>query len=79
MTVKIAFGRILEKIRIKRNLTQEQLALEASLARRFLQDMEAGEKQPTITSLFKLCRALNVKPSELVDAAWKEWLKSQKD
>lgn len=79
MTAKIIFGRVLEKARLEKGLTQERLALEAGIARRFLQDMEAGEKQPTVTSLFKLCRALDLKPSDLLDAAWKEWLKNQKD
>jgi transcriptional regulator with XRE-family HTH domain len=79
MTAKITFGRTLEKLRVKKGWTQEKLALEADIARRFLQDIEAGQKQPTITTLYKLSKAMHMKPGELLDTSWKEWLKVNKD
>jgi len=33
----------------------------------FLQEIEAGDKQPTISTVFKLAKALNTKPGALLD------------
>ena len=39
-----AFGRALKKIRLKKKLTQEDLSLEAQLARVYISELEYGEK-----------------------------------
>jgi transcriptional regulator with XRE-family HTH domain len=68
MDIAIAFGQVLRSERKKKGLTQEQLALEADLRRTFISSVELGQKQPSITSVFKLANALNIKPSELLEA-----------
>jgi transcriptional regulator with XRE-family HTH domain len=52
-------------------LSQEQLGLESGVQRNFISLIETGQNQPTITTIFKLAHALNVKPSKLVAEAEK--------
>jgi DNA-binding XRE family transcriptional regulator len=39
-------------------LTQESLAEKADLSRRFVQEIEAGSKSPTVTTVVRLKKAL---------------------
>jgi transcriptional regulator with XRE-family HTH domain len=52
-------------------LSQEQLGLESGVQRNFISLIETGQNQPTITTIFKLAQALNLKPSKLVAEAEK--------
>lgn len=61
-----AFGVILRELRKKANLTQEQLAFEAGIERNYVSLIELGKNQPTITTIFKLAKALNIEPSRLL-------------
>lgn len=54
-------------------MTQETLADRAGLGNRFLQDIEAGNKQPTITTVFRLAKALDLTPGELLDPIYRQW------
>lgn len=47
-------------------MTQEALALEAGLQRKYISNLELGEYQPTLTTVFKLAFALGIEPSALV-------------
>ena len=66
MEISNAFGKALRDRRLKAGLTQEQLGLEADLRRTFVSLLELGQQQPTLTTIFKLATALNIKPSELI-------------
>lgn len=61
-----AFGQTLRKFRKTAQLTQEQLALYAHLQRNYVSELELGQKQPSVTTLMKLARALGVMPSEFI-------------
>ena len=61
-----AFGLVLRRLRKEAGLTQEVLGMEAGLQRNYISSLELGEKQPTLTSVFKLSKALQIKPSKLV-------------
>ncbi len=50
-------------------LTQEQLALESGVQRNFISLIETGQNQPTITTIGKLARALELSASGLVAEA----------
>jgi transcriptional regulator with XRE-family HTH domain len=65
----VALGRALRGLRQAAGLSQEQLGLEAGVQRNFISLIETGQNQPTITTIFKLARALGMKASELVAAA----------
>ena len=63
----IAFGIVLRELRLKSGLSQEGLGFAADLQRNYISLMELGRNQPTITTIFKLAKALNIKPSKLID------------
>jgi transcriptional regulator with XRE-family HTH domain len=61
-----------KKIRLKKNLTQEDLSLHAEIARVYISELEYGKKIPSIETVFKLSKALNIKCSKLMDLTEKE-------
>jgi transcriptional regulator with XRE-family HTH domain len=61
----------LRRLRLAAGLSQEQLGLESGVQRNFISLIETGQNQPTITTVFKLAQALNVKPSKIVADAEK--------
>jgi transcriptional regulator with XRE-family HTH domain len=71
LTPHAALGCALRRLRSAAGLTQEQLALESGVQRNFISLIETGQNQPTITTIFKLAHALNIKPSKLVAEAEK--------
>jgi len=76
--IKNGIGTELKKLRSQRKLTQEALAHNADVAIAFIKEIEAGIKQPSVTTLFKLSYALGVSPSELVEPTYLRWV-DQKD
>lgn len=64
--VDVVFGIVLRRVRKEANLSQEALALEADLQRNYISLIELGTNQPTITTIFKLAKALKIKPNELI-------------
>lgn len=61
------FGTVLRELRENKKLSQEKLAEFCNLDRTYISLLERGLRQPTLTTLFKLSDALNIKPSELVE------------
>jgi len=74
LTKSKAFGKALKKIRLKKKLTQEDLSLEAQLARVYISELEYGKKVPSIETIFKLSKGLNIKCSKLMDLTEQEFL-----
>ena len=74
LTKSKAFGKALKKIRLKKKLTQEDLSLEAQLARVYISELEYGKKIPSIETIFKLSKSLNIKCSKLMDLTEQEFL-----
>ena len=66
--IQRAFGVVLRRLRDERSMSQEALSAETGIDRSFLAKMEAGRRQPTITTFIRLSRALGVKPSAVMDA-----------
>lgn len=61
-----AIGHILQVLRKKKGLTQEQLSGLATLDRTHYSKIERGLRNPTIDTVFKIASALDMKPHELV-------------
>jgi transcriptional regulator with XRE-family HTH domain len=61
-----AFGRVLREYRLKSSLSQEELAFEAGIDRTFVSLLERGKRQPTLGTLFRLAKVLDVSPATLV-------------
>jgi len=55
------FGNTLKGIRADKNLTQFQLSENSGLSLRMISDMERGIKQPSLGTLIKLARGLDMK------------------
>lgn len=60
-----ALGEAIRKARQKAGISQEQLALDASVDRAFVSALERGQRNLTLGNLLKVCRALGVRPSDL--------------
>ena len=60
------FGQQLQRLRTRRGLTQEQLAVKAGLVRVYVTKLEQGEHDPTLTMLVRLAKALRVSVTELL-------------
>jgi len=72
MLIKI-FRQVLRELRENENISQEKLAEYCDLDRTYISLLERGLRQPTITTLFKLSKALNIKPSRLVEKVQEQY------
>ena len=61
-----SFGLVLRSLRKERNLTQENFAFEAALERNFISLLERTQQTPSLNTIFKIAKALGLKPSELI-------------
>ena len=53
-----------------------RLCFESGVSYRFVQEIEADNQQPTMTTVFKLCVALKITPDKLIMPAWERWRKN---
>jgi transcriptional regulator with XRE-family HTH domain len=65
--IRARFGRNLRNLRLEKGLSQEAFADEAKIHRTYISDLERGARNPTITVVEKLAKALKVKPGALLD------------
>lgn len=65
--IATAFGRNLNRCRKRAGLSQEELAVRASLHRTEIGLLERGERLPRIDTAIKLAGALSVPPAELIE------------
>jgi transcriptional regulator with XRE-family HTH domain len=59
------FGKILQEERKAKKISQEKLAKLTGLDRTFISLIENGKRNPTFTTIIKICSALEIEPSEL--------------
>lgn len=64
--IEQAFGQTLRVWRKRRQLSQEDLGLDAGLSRNYISQLELGGKSPSLRTLFQLCQVLQVQPSVLI-------------
>lgn len=60
------FGKNLQKARQDNGISQEQLAEKTSLHRTYIGLVERGERNPTVRTLYKICKTLKVSASDLL-------------
>lgn len=63
----IAFGRNIAKLRLERELTQDDLAFRCGFDRTYIGTIERGEKSATINTIDKLAKGLGLKMKDLFD------------
>lgn len=61
-----AFAEVLRQVRAEKGLTQEELAFEAGVDRTFVGLLETAKRQPSLSVIFALARALKMGPDDLV-------------
>ncbi|MBD2847571.1 helix-turn-helix transcriptional regulator [Paenibacillus sp. IB182496] len=66
MEENTSFSKILRAFRLKKALSQEELAFRSNLDRTYISMLERGRHQPTLPTLFALAKALDIKPSAIV-------------
>lgn len=65
-SIIVSFGEVLRRLRKERGYTQEDLGLRANIQRKHISYLELGEKEVSITTLYKLAYALRLSPGRLV-------------
>ena len=63
--IKRIFGKHLKEIRLKKGLTQEQLADIAGMHFTYIGQIERGVRNPSLVNLHKLAKALKISAGEL--------------
>ena len=68
MTIEKQLGMRIRFLRKQRNLSIEDLALEAGVNKNYLSDLERGMRNPSLKILSKISKALKISISELTKA-----------
>ena len=66
MLVVVKIGDRLRDLRVRRALTQEELAGKSDVGTNTVARLERNESEPHMSTLRKLARALDVDPAELI-------------
>lgn len=67
----LALGREIRRHRNAKGLSQEKLAELAGLNRNYIGFVERAERSPRVTTIFRIARALDLHPGELIrDMKW---------
>jgi transcriptional regulator with XRE-family HTH domain len=66
MDIKKAFGKTLRMFRRQKKFSQEFLGLESDMNQSDISDLERGLREPSLSTVFRLCKTLGIKPSELI-------------
>ena len=69
---KIAFGAVLRSLREKGGFSQDSFAHLTGYHRNYIGQLERGEKSPSLTAIFNLSKALNVRPARLLEFVERE-------
>lgn len=67
MSTSIHFGKIVKRIREERGISQEILAHRADLNRSYVGEVERGTAMPSLYTVTKLAKALNLSASNLLE------------
>lgn len=57
----------LKKLRLERELSQDALAQKAGIERKTINRIENGHFSPNLSTLLSVCKALKVKPSDVLE------------
>ncbi len=66
MLDSIIVGKVIQEFREKKNLSQEVVSGLADIGRTHLSAIERGVRKPTLETFFKICDAMDVKPSVVI-------------
>lgn len=63
--INVAFGKHIARLRKMQEISQEELAFRCSVHRTYIGALERGEKSPTLNTIQKLAKGLNMSLVEL--------------
>lgn len=66
MDIRKRVGENVKRLRTAAGLSQEQFAFEADMHRTYVSGVERGVRNPTVTVLERMAKALKVKPQDLL-------------
>lgn len=66
LNVGEVFGKRLRELRLKRKLTQVQVAEQSGMMQNHISELEHGERMPSLVTLLKLAAAIGCKPTDLL-------------
>jgi XRE family transcriptional regulator, regulator of sulfur utilization len=67
MSLAISFGRVVKNLREELRLSQELLADKADLNRTYLGEVERGVAIPSLITIEKISKALNISVSDILE------------
>jgi transcriptional regulator with XRE-family HTH domain len=62
----LAYSRTLKKVREEKSISQEKLAFSVNLHPTYISLLERGKRQPSLSVIFKLAKALGYTPNEFL-------------
>jgi transcriptional regulator with XRE-family HTH domain len=62
----LGVGKIIENLRRRKRLTQQEVAFRCNLDRKTISNIERNDSSPSVETLLNIILALNVTPSEFV-------------
>ena len=65
MTIELAMGTVIRRLRKELQLSQDALAANSNLDRSYISLIECGKKNPTLISIFSFAQGLNVSPQRI--------------
>lgn len=68
--INVAFGKHIARLRKMQEISQEELAFRCSVHRTYIGALERGEKSPTLNTIQKLAKGLNMSFVELFKNIW---------
>ena len=66
MDMRKLVGRNVRRVRVKKDLTQEEFADRSGFSQQYISDLERGLRNPTVVTLFELAQALGTTPVQLL-------------
>jgi len=63
----LKIGQKVRQLRQEQNLTQEELAFKVGVDRSYMGFVERGEKNPTLSTLMKIAKALKISIKDLFE------------
>lgn len=65
--IEVKFGRRIKELRLKQNISQEELAFRCGLSKNYISDVERGTRNVSLKSIEKIANGFVVNLKELFD------------
>lgn len=63
----VEFGRLVRSLREKKGFSQEAFADKVGIHRTYIGGIERGERNPTLTMISRIAKALRIEPAKLLE------------